>query len=146
MINSFSGEYAFLSNFYDLGMPWIKIPYVDEAFSNSEAAYQASKSAYPDIRKQFVNLSAREAKKLGKKIVLQSKWHIIKNDVMFNILLQKFDIPELKQKLIATGNQELVEGNWWGDTYWGMCNGEGENHLGKMLMRIRDIHTSAWWF
>ena len=53
------------------------------------------------------------------------------------LLLQKFFIPELREKLLATGNEELIEGNWWGDTYWGVCKGKGENNLGKSLMKIR---------
>jgi predicted NAD-dependent protein-ADP-ribosyltransferase YbiA (DUF1768 family) len=39
--------------------------------------------------------------------------------------------------LKATGDEELVEGNWWNDTFWGVCNGVGENNLGKLLMKIR---------
>jgi predicted NAD-dependent protein-ADP-ribosyltransferase YbiA (DUF1768 family) len=39
--------------------------------------------------------------------------------------------------LIDTGDQELIEGNWWGDVIWGVCNGKGENHLGKILMEVR---------
>lgn len=50
----------------------------------------------------------------------------------------KFAIPELKEMLLATGDEELVEGNYWHDTIWGVCDGVGENHLGKMLMEIRE--------
>jgi predicted NAD-dependent protein-ADP-ribosyltransferase YbiA (DUF1768 family) len=46
--------------------------------------------------------------------------------------------PELYNQLKDTGTEEIVEGNWWYDKYWGVCNGEGENHLGKLLMWIRD--------
>lgn len=49
----------------------------------------------------------------------------------------KFRNPELRDKLVATGDAEIVEGNWWGDKFWGVCRGVGENHLGKILMRIR---------
>jgi predicted NAD-dependent protein-ADP-ribosyltransferase YbiA (DUF1768 family) len=45
--------------------------------------------------------------------------------------------PELRVKLLNTGDLQLVEGNYWGDTFWGVCNGKGENHLGKILMRVR---------
>ena len=38
---------------------------------------------------------------------------------------------------MATGDAELVEGNTWNDTYWGVCNGVGHNHLGKILMQVR---------
>ena len=45
--------------------------------------------------------------------------------------------PVLAEKLLATGDDELVEFNTWNDKYWGVCRGEGENKLGKVLMRIR---------
>ena len=62
-----------------------------------------------------------------------------KFNLMRPLLKKKFDNnhPELQQKLLATGDEELVEGNYWGDTIWGVCEGVGENHLGKMLMEIR---------
>jgi hypothetical protein len=57
---------------------------------------------------------------------------------MYGLILGKFQDPELKTKLLATGDAELIEGNWWGDVYWGVCNGEGRNELGKILMQVRD--------
>jgi predicted NAD-dependent protein-ADP-ribosyltransferase YbiA (DUF1768 family) len=58
---------------------------------------------------------------------------------MTEIVGEKFNQnPELKEKLLATKDIELVEGNHWHDTYWGVCNGVGENHLGKILMAYRD--------
>ncbi len=44
---------------------------------------------------------------------------------------------DLREKLLATGDRKLVEGNTWGDTFWGVCRGNGKNHLGKILMKIR---------
>lgn len=41
-------------------------------------------------------------------------------------------------KLLATRDRMLIEGNDWGDTFWGMVDGEGENNLGKILMRVRE--------
>ena len=58
--------------------------------------------------------------------------------LMKRLLKMKFAIPELKEMLLATGDEELVEGNYWRDTIWGVCDGVGENHLGKMLMEIRE--------
>ena len=58
--------------------------------------------------------------------------------LMKRLLKMKFAIPELKEMLLATGDEELVEGNYWHDTIWGVCDGVGENHLGKMLMEIRE--------
>lgn len=78
------------------------------------------------------------AKKTGKKIELISDWEKVKLSVMFEVVFAKFSQnEELKQKLLATGNEELVEGNNWGDTFWGMINGVGENHLGKILVKVR---------
>jgi predicted NAD-dependent protein-ADP-ribosyltransferase YbiA (DUF1768 family) len=57
---------------------------------------------------------------------------------MLNLLRQKFQNPELREKLLCTGKLELIEGNYWGDTYWGVCRGVGENRLGKLLMLVRE--------
>jgi predicted NAD-dependent protein-ADP-ribosyltransferase YbiA (DUF1768 family) len=57
---------------------------------------------------------------------------------MKQLLKLKFNNPDLQQKLIATYPEELIEGNYWHDTYWGVCEGVGENHLGKLLMEIRN--------
>ena len=57
---------------------------------------------------------------------------------MLSGLRIKFKNPELRSLLLATGNEELVEGNWWRDTYWGVCEGVGQNKLGKLLMQVRE--------
>jgi hypothetical protein len=57
---------------------------------------------------------------------------------MYALLAQKFSHDHLREKLIGTGAAMLIEGNTWGDTYWGVCNGEGYNHLGRLLMDLRD--------
>ena len=56
---------------------------------------------------------------------------------MAALIAQKFDKGELALALKYTGDAELIEGNNWGDTFWGVCNGVGENHLGKLLMARR---------
>ena len=129
-MKSFSGPLAFLSNFYPC-----KIEYLGFSFSSSEAAYQAAKN--PKYAESFAKLSPGAAKKLGKWVVLREDWEEVKLSVMEEILRLKFADPELAKLLIATGDEELVEVNWWGDRFWGVCKGEGENHLGKLLMKIR---------
>ena len=63
----------------------------------------------------------------------------VKTNIMYDICLAKFtQNQDLKEKLLKTGNAILIEGNWWNDTYWGVCNGIGENNLGKILMKIRE--------
>ena len=60
---------------------------------------------------------------------------------MKRICIAKFEQnPDLKEKLLATGNKTLIEGTWWKDTFWGidLKTGQGQNHLGQILMEIRD--------
>ena len=87
---------------------------------------------------KFAPLSAKEAKKLGRKVNLQDNWDILKFDVMKKVLHMKFDQnPELKERLLNTGESYLEETNWWKDCCWGVCDGVGDNHLGRLLMELR---------
>lgn len=63
----------------------------------------------------------------------------MKLSVMRDLLIQKFTHDDLKALLVATGDARLVEGNSWGDRYWGMCDGTGSNHLGQLLMEVREL-------
>lgn len=132
MIDLFMGENAFLSNFHPTF-----VKYEGVVYPNSECAFQAAKSLDINERLKFVNLTGGQAKRLGRKISLRSDWETVKLDIMKEILREKFKNPKLASKLIATNNQMLEEGNTWGDSYWGTCNGVGKNHLGKILMEIR---------
>lgn len=134
-VTSFDGPHRFLSNFYPAPVTYNNITY-----PTSEHAYQAQKSGNSRVHKIFAKLeTASDAKTLGHAIKPRADWDNIKHLVMFNIVKIKFDTnPELKQLLLNTGDQELIEGNTWNDTYWGVCNGVGENNLGKILMTIRD--------
>lgn len=72
-------------------------------------------------------------------MALRDNWDLVKVDIMSDICYAKFhQNPELLELLLATGSKKLVEGNTWGDTFWGVCHGEGANMLGKILMAIRD--------
>ena len=137
VIDNFSNKYEFLSNFADCpnGVLFDGIKY-----KSSEAAFQAAKCAVFSERKKFENLTPLEAKRLGRKIKLRSDWEEVKHDVMFQIVLTKFVMnPYYGKSLIDTKNAELIEGNHWNDTYWGICCGEGENHLGIILMQVREM-------
>lgn len=80
-----------------------------------------------------------EAKRLARKAVLRHDWSDVKLSIMEELLRLKFARgSDLAQQLLNTGDQELVEVNWWNDTFWGVCNGRGANHLGKLLMKIRE--------
>lgn len=133
MINSFSGKYDFLSNFYTC-----TVKYDGLTFTNAEAAFQSAKVTDIDLRKQFCNLPPAQAKRLGKTVQLRKDWEVVKDQVMYDVLRAKFSNKKLCLLLLCTGDKELVEGNWWGDTYWGVCRGKGENKLGNLLMQLRE--------
>lgn len=132
MIDSFRGEYHFLSNFYPCT---IKVG--DFLFPSVENAYQAMKTI-PMNGAMFESILPGEAKILGNRVgVLRKDWEDVKVGIMEDLLRIKFSSPLMKVKLISTGDEELVERNRWGDTFWGIYNGEGENNLGRLLMKIR---------
>ena len=131
-ISCFDGEYGFLSNFYP-----IKITHNGREYLSSEAAYQSAKC--PGYEDRFVNAHPARAKRMGhsKKIKSRDDWAEVRLGVMEEILRIKFSDAELAEKLRATYPAVLVEGNDWGDRFWGV-DGTGENNLGKLLMKIRD--------
>ena len=134
MINKFRGKYYFLSNFFNAPVTYGGITY-----QNNEAAFQSAKAKIKKDKEKFIDLLAAEAKKLGRQIELRDDWEDVKIDVMHEICMAKFTQNLLlKEKLLATGTEELVEGNNHGDTFWGCVNGKGENHLGKILMKVRE--------
>lgn len=130
-ITIFKGDYFFLSNFYVA-----PVVYQGIRFENNEAAFQAAKC--PERMRDFCGLNPQRAKRLGRHVELRPDWETVKYDVMYQVCKAKFtQNPDLLNKLLATGDAELVEGNTWGDQVWGVCKGVGENHLGKTLMRVR---------
>lgn len=131
-IRYFDGKYFFLSNFYCR-----PVEYNGFVFDNNEAAFQAAKCPYRMA--EFCGLNPSEAKRLGRRVHLRSDWEAIKDHVMYDVCMAKFtQNPDLAERLIQTGDALLEEGNTWGDKVWGVCDGVGENRLGKILMRIRD--------
>lgn len=133
-IDEFRGKYYFLSNFYNSPVTYEGITY-----QNNEAAFQAMKVTTDEIRKQFADLPPNLAKRKGRNVQLRNDWEAVKEQYMYEIVLAKFkQNRDLKKRLLATGTSELIEGNTWGDVIWGMCKGQGENKLGKILMRIRN--------
>ena len=103
-----------------------------------EHAYQAAKSHDEHYRWCIAHCPTHiDARRLGKSVPLRSDWDQVKLAVMEDLLRQKFSQDFFRSKLKATGNNKLVEGNYWGDTFWGVCNGVGTNHLGRLLMLIR---------
>jgi len=134
MIDSFSVEHRFLSNFWPAKVKLDGIEY-----QTVEHAYQAAKTLDPFLRKPFESIEPGRAKRLGKRLKMRPDWKQVKIPIMKDLLLQKFADPELKQLLLSTGDELLIEGNTWGDTFWGICRSEGSNYLGQILMGIRAI-------
>ena len=131
IINAFRKEYFFLSNFYKCNVTYNGITY-----NSSEAAFQAQKC--PARAREFSKLDASDAKAMGRYVTLRRDWESVKDNAMYEIVKAKFTQNEtLKERLLATGDSELVEGNDWNDKYWGVCKGYGKNMLGKILMRVR---------
>lgn len=132
-IDSFTGEYRFLSNFFPA-----KITYQGDVYSSVEHAYQASKTDDFSVRAKIREAkTCGIAKHLGRYVKLRMDWETIKLSVMHELVLQKFQDKVLRAELLATGERLLIEGNWWNDRFWGVCRGQGENHLGKILMKVR---------
>lgn len=133
-IFGFFNENRFLSNFYESSVTYNGVTY-----GSSEAAYQAAKCKNMEDRQRFVGVLANVAKKLGRTIEIRDDWDDVKFNIMYEIVWLKFDQNDkLEKMLLDTGNRYLEETNYWGDTYWGVCKGIGENNLGKILMEIRD--------
>lgn len=138
-IASFRGEHAFLSNFYP-----VEVQFDGVVYPTVEHAFQAAKTVDADERDQICQqMKPLDAKRLGQDVKLRDDWETKKIAVMEDLVLQKFQRPVLRARLLATGDAALVEGNTWGDTFWGVSEGKGANHLGRILMRIREylIHS-----
>jgi len=131
-ISNFRGDYFFLSNFYECAIHiW------GMEFTSAEAAYQASKCTSQTDMAKFVGVSPRKSKYMGRKVLLPSNWDEQREGRMYEVLSAKFSNEFLKKQLLLTGERMLVEGNSWGDVYWGECRGKGRNVLGKLLMQFR---------
>lgn len=134
-ITSFTGPYKFLSNFSPA-----PVKYKGVEFPTVEHAYQAAKSNDKLVWAEILALpSPGQAKRYSKKIKLHLGWEQNKVSIMEDLVRQKFQNGVLRDALKATGDATLIEGNHWGDVFWGECPlGTGLNHLGKILMKVRD--------
>ena len=132
-------EHRFLSNFYPCAITFSGI-----TFPSVEHAFQAEKTLDMEIRKKIAKASTPgKAKSIGRKVKLRFDWEAVKDIIMLTCLQQKFAIPKFRRALLATGDAKIIEGNNWGDVYWGVCNGIGKNKLGKLLMQIRQEINNA---
>ena len=146
-VERFRGEHHFLSSMFELEHGVVVVP-EGIVVPTVEHAYQAGKFA-DQLGRNAVLLApdGRSAKRTTRQLIMSGQyevrpeWDNIKLDVMRFYVTQKFARdPELAGLLVATGEEELSEGNTWGDRYWGVCppgSGRGQNNLGRLLMETR---------
>ncbi|MBK8269234.1 MAG: NADAR family protein [Planctomycetes bacterium] len=134
-ISEFQGEHRFLSNFWPATVVFEGITY-----PTSEHAYQSAKTLDMAERRRIAALATPSgAKREGRALPLRADWEQVKFEVMERVVRDKFTRnADLREKLLATGDATLEEGNTWGDRVWGVYEGQGENRLGKILMKVRD--------
>ena len=140
VIDRFTEEYHFLSNFYP-----VYIEVNNLIYPTLEHAYQAMKTFDLDERKKIRDeKSPGKAKRLARKLKCREDWDLVKEEIMKELLTIKFNIETFKRRLLETGESILIEGNAWHDNEWGSCmcsrciNIEGKNKLGKILMEVRN--------
>lgn len=137
MISSFTGHNHFLSNFFK----W-EFEFQGLRWPTAEHAFQSRKTPDPEWKKRIrTALTAGKAKELGRKVPLVGgvdAWNAVRVAEMREVLRAKFSDRMLKAMLLETGDERLVEGNYWRDSFWGVVNGRGENMLGKLLMEVRE--------
>lgn len=146
----FHGRNAFLSNFAlaKVDLPDSFIPLEGAAgnvvlaagkFSTAEHAYQFYKTENLVWQDRIRDAATpAQAKKYGRQAPIRDHWDAVKEIVMLSCLRAKFtQNKRLREKLLETGERILIEGNGWGDRYWGVCNGRGKNRLGVLIMQVR---------
>jgi len=138
MIISFSGDNEFLSNF-----SWSEVYYEHRWYPTVEHAFQAAKTFDENRRAEICRLvTPGQAKRMGRLITLRPDWELVKIGVMYSLVKFKFErTPSLGNQLLRTGREPLIEGNTWGDHFWGMewdyDRWRGKNWLGRILMKVR---------
>lgn len=146
MINHFKNEYEMFSNFYP-----VVVYFENRVYPSVEHAFVAAKSYDDTFRYKIAKIDRNKAgmaKQMGQKVKLRSNWDTIKVSIMKDLLTQKFNHKKFQEKLLSTGNEEIVEGNYWHDNHWGNCyckkckNIPGENMLGKLIMEVREHYEN----
>ena len=155
MIDKFEGRCRFLSNFYPCKIEHkgIKYPSVEHFYVAMKVTeMQLIDGIYytaADFREMISRISnPGDVKKIGSRVKIRRDWDDKKLEFMNWAVREKFKDETLAEMLISTGDQEIIEGNWWHDNFFGSCScvkcgNKGQNNLGKLLMRVRDdIRTS----
>jgi ribA/ribD-fused uncharacterized protein len=139
-ISGFFGDFRWLSNFHVC-----PIVYGGITYPSTEHAYQAAKTEDRAIKLSFLDKTPARARKMGQELPLPPDWEALKLKVMHDVNFLKYDQNEaLRELLRLTGDAILVEENYWNDRFWGICRGTGENHLGRILMRVRENMTCLY--
>lgn len=137
MINSYTKIYRFLTNYWPckVMLDGVEYPAVEHAF-------HAAKTTDPEDREFLLGVTAKRANEVSKEIPLPPGWDETRLKVMWNLSLQKYSSKnqELLDNLLGTGDEEILIGNIWHEKFWGydFIRKQGENILGKMLVKIRD--------
>ena len=155
MITSFKGKYEFLDPAY-----YCLAGYNGVIYNSAEAAFLASQYDDPYFRSMFRNpsLPIWRARELCKRLQKRRDWTPeLSLDLTRQITFDKFcRSPNLRSLLLATRRELIVAENNWHEQFWGRCicnirPGKygrkdaclvpGSNHLGKILMSVRDRLT-----
>lgn len=128
--------YGVFSNFSEHGFTLD-----DQYWPTVEHYYQAQKfpgTSHMEEVRQAAN--AFDARQLGNdhSRPLRPDWDEVREAVMWKAICSKFtEHPELRELLLATGDEEIVEASPY-DAFWGEGpQKDGENRFGKMLVRLR---------
>lgn len=145
-IREFRDKYRFLSNFHAC-----KVIYDNITFDSVEKAYQYSKCYKASDKAKILEAkTSKEAKAFGKLIKIRSDWDRVRVSIMLDLVTQKFSADPLRQMLLDTGDDAIIEENWWHDNLWGNCTCDkcrtirGHNILGKIIMQVRDSLKGAY--
>lgn len=129
-------EFYPFSNFSSFMLEW-----KGQLYMTSEHAYQTEKFTDPEIIQQIKEArSAHDAFKIAREHgdIVRPDWLNVRVQVMEEIIKAKIaQHSYVKQKLIESGNREIVEDSWR-DDFWGWGpNKDGQNQLGKIWMKLR---------
>ncbi|ADY27605.1 Conserved hypothetical protein CHP02464 (plasmid) [Deinococcus proteolyticus MRP] len=134
-VTSFTGPFSFLGNFHSEKA----VRYGALQFQTLEAAFQAAKTGDVDIQRRIAAApSPKEAKAIGRALQLREDWEDMKEQVMLDLLREKFSHRVYREQLLGTGLVPLIHNNAHKDAFWGVYKGEGQNRLGKLLMQVRE--------